>query len=177
MKRIWIWVLAVGYGLAISALGVGGWYWWSSQQAYRELQDQIHDCQDFVREIQTLRQRPSQAVVRPVSTATVTQQLENAVRVIGLSADCLRSIEPQAAARIENSTYKLQTIRVTLSPLSISQSSQVFQALLTEEPALTISHLSYQSPSFSNDLSDRELWQVEITLTYRIYDPKVQSPL
>jgi hypothetical protein len=171
---------AVSIGLIGLCLLAGdvwvAWQWTSSQQQLGADQQQFAADNQLARSIEALRRSPEKLEATARSADSLAKLIEAAAQQVGVGTDRIVHVAPSEPRRIGNTPYLEQTTVVELRDVSLKQLVDLTQAVGRVAPRMTIPSVSIRMPhSESNLLSRGELWNVELTLTGHLYEPKIPA--
>jgi hypothetical protein len=152
------------------------WQWTSSQQQLDADQQQLAAAKRLVTSIEALRRSPEKLEATARSADSLAKLIESAAQQVGLGTDRIVHVAPSEPRRIGNTPYLEQSTAVELRDVSLKQLVDLSQSLRQVAPRLTIPSVSIRMPpSESNTIRREELWNVELTLTGHLYEPKIAA--
>lgn len=144
--------------------------------AYIDTLGAIEICQKRASEIAILRQRPDRAARQSRSQLAFSKTIEEAAVASGLNASQIVSIEPQAPHRVDETFYEEHAAQLRLEGVrlpELAKLSALFSTKGLEDSPLQVSALRITAPyHVANSDEAKEVWNVELTLTYLVYSPK-----
>jgi hypothetical protein len=174
-KRATVLIGLIGLCL-LAGDGWAVWQWTSSQQQLGADQQQFAADNQLGRSIEALRRSPEKLEATARSADSLAKLIEAAAQQVGVGADRIVHVAPSEPRRIGNTPYLEQTTAVELREVGVKQLVDLTQALGRVAPRLTIPSVSIRTPhSESNAVFRGELWNVELTLTGHLYEPKIPA--
>lgn len=147
----------VGYGFLASSRG-------SADRVARDL----HDCRVIAGRIDQMRHLPSAAGSSELQEGEIVRLIEQASRTANMTRDQIARIWPEDARRLGQSPYKEKPTRIHLRRVTLRQTVTFLHALCDGQSGLRVSGLRLVAP---REAETRELWSVEVTLSYLIFAP------
>jgi hypothetical protein len=152
------------------------WQWDSSRQQLDVDQQQLAAESRLADSIRALRRSPEKLEATARSADSLAKMIESAAQQVGLGTDRIVHVAPSEPRRIGNTPYLEQTTAVELRDVSLKQVIDLTQAVGHAAPRLTIPSISIRMPpGDSNSFSKNELWNIELTLTGHMYEPKITT--
>jgi hypothetical protein len=170
--------LLIGAGL-LCLLGFDGWALWQWTSTRQQLdfdEQQIAATNRLADSIRALRRSPAKLEVTARSADSLAKLIEASAQQVGLGTDRIVHVAPTEPRRIGNTPYLEQTTAVELRDVSLKQVVDLTQALGQAAPRLAIPSISIRMPpSEANSSAKGELWNIELTLTGHLYEPKMPA--
>ncbi len=152
------------------------WQWASSQQQLDCDQAQVASTIRLVHSIESLRRSPEKLETAARSADALAKLIESSAQQVGISLDRIVHVAPSEPRRIGNSAYLEQTTAVELRDVTLKQLVDLTRVVGQIAPRLTVPSISIRMPpSEANTLAKAELWNAEVTLTGRLYEPKMPA--
>jgi hypothetical protein len=152
------------------------WQWASSQQLLDSDQDRLAAANRLARSIESLRRSPEKLDANARSADSLAKLIESAAQQVGLGTDRIVHVAPSEPRRVGNTPYLEQVTAVELRDVSVKQLVDLTRSLGEIAPRLTIPSISMRTPANeANSAGKAELWNVELTLTGHLYEPKMPS--
>jgi len=165
-----------------------GWAW-STMAAARasalDARDGLERCGQIASRIRALQASPSMAADQELQASQTTGQAEAAARAAGIAAGGLVRISPEPAIRLGDSAYKEKPTRVFMKGVTLRQLATMIHDLAARPSPLTARSITLSAPKAddtgdssraesrgSSQAESREPWNVELVLTYLIYEPQ-----
>ncbi len=124
-----------------------------------------------------LQSRPQRAVDREKPNAELLAQVEAALSESNVPRELWQDSIPQPAQRANGSDYLRVATRLEFDGVTIRQIVVFTQALLQNDPTLSIQSLRIQNRTKTNESNCGEAtWRVEMTVGYLVYEPKSRNP-
>jgi len=168
MNRRTIQLLILAGLLAISAL-------WS----YRKMAGQQHaaklaaadlaECRKAADQIEALRCRPALAQQNQRESAETIGLIEKSAKAAGLTDATLLRTVPEQPLRLGDTVYLEKPTRVQLKNVSLVQLVEMVHRIVTDKNRLHAKAMRISAPSAEDTGA---LWNVELVLTYLIYEPQ-----
>jgi hypothetical protein len=165
-------------GLVVVCLAVfDGWVLWQWVSGRQQLEVDLEELAATARladSIHALRRSPEKLDATARSADSLAKLIESSAQQVGLGTDRIVHVAPSEPRRIGNTPYLEQTTAVEMRDVSLKQVVDLTQALSQVAPRLTIPSISIRTPpSESNSSGKGELWNIELTLTGHLYEPKM----
>lgn len=151
--------------LAVAALWCYG-YMTDRRNAAIQAQNDLSDCRRYAAQISALQNRPAVASDSEKLFSETTSLIEQAAQSAGIKQ--IASLTPERPRRIEDSVYKETPTRVTMQQVTLKQLATMLYKLIYNQPALHAKSIRVEMPRGDEYGST---WDVEIVLTYLVYDP------
>jgi hypothetical protein len=152
------------------------WQWVSSQQQLDADVQELAAANRLAHSIEALRHSPEKLEATARSADSLAKLIESAAQQVGVGTDRIVHVAPSEPRRIGNTPYLEQTTAVELREVSLKQLVDLTQALARVAPRLSIPSISIRMPpAESNSAGNGELWNVELTLTGHMYEPKITT--
>jgi len=167
MSRHTIQLLILAGLLAISAL----WSYRkmsSQQRAARLAAGDLAECRRAADQIEALRRRPALAQQNQRESAETIGLIEKSVKAAGLTEAMLVRTVPEQPLRLGDTVYLEKPTRVQLKNVSLVQFVEMLHRILTDKNRLHAKAMRISAPSAEDAGA---LWNVELVLTYLIYEP------
>jgi hypothetical protein len=165
---------------AIALFVLDGWAFWqwaSGQEALESAQVELAADNRLANSIRTLRAKPAKLESTARSAESLAQLIETSAQKVGLGTDHIVHVAPSEPRRLGNTPYLEQSTAVELRAVSLKQVVDLTQAVSQAAPRLTVPSISIRvPPSDANPAATTELWNVELTLTGHLYEPKIPAP-
>ncbi len=165
---------------ALSVIGlllVDGWMLWQWDTAREQLeweQEQLSVGDRLGQSIRALRRSPEKLDTNARSADSLAKLVEASAQQVGLGTDRIVHVAPSEPRRVGNTPYLEQTTAVELRNVTLKQLVDLTQAVGQTAPRLTVPTISIRTPpGDSNSPEHHELWNVELTLTGHLYEPKI----
>ena len=162
-KLIWLGLLAM---LTFS--------YWDMRVSAMRLNESLlkeQDCSTLIEDIHHLRNRPGFAALTVDAPRTITTRAEQAGQRANLSASSLVRIEPQPAARLGDSPYRLRPTRLELRQVTLEQVIRFAHAMVDDSQGTTLRDLRLTNSSSEPSAARADDWKVEVVLTQLIFAP------
>lgn len=153
--------------LALTSL----WAWSQLAKAHGVAQRSGQDaqaCRQLAAAIRQLRDRPVAASDQAVQNPELAKRIEEAGTLAGIARGSFDRIDPQSPRRVDKSVYSEAPTRVSLRQVTLRQVVNLLYNLAADGSGLTAREIRFSAPR--EETSD-ELWHVELTLAYLVYDP------
>ncbi len=155
----------------------------SALWAYQEMTDQrqaarraaidLAECRKAAERIEALRRQPALAQQNQRATNETIGLIEKSAKAAGLTEAMLVRTVPEHPQRLGDTVYLEKPTRVQLKKISLVQFVEMTHRILTDRNRLHAKAMHISAPSAEDTGS---LWNVELVLTYLIYDPpKIQK--
>jgi len=158
--------------LAISAL-------WSyremsgQRQAARHAAADLAECRKAADQIEALRRRPALAQQNQRESAETIGLIERSAKAAGLTEALLVRTVSEQPLRLGDTVYLEKPTRVQFKNISLVQLVEMTHRILTDKNRLHAKAMHISAPSAEDTGA---LWNVELVLTYLIYEPtKIQK--
>jgi hypothetical protein len=173
--------LTIAAALALSSLvffdGWALWQWDSARQQLDGAEAELAAADRLANSIRTLRRSPEKLEPNARSADSLAKLVEGAAQQVGLGTDRIVHVAPSEPRRVGNTPYLEQTTAVELRNVTLKQMVDLTQAVSRNAPRLMVPTISVRMPPAESNSSDRnELWNVELTLTGHLYEPKMPAP-
>ncbi len=140
----------------------------------------LADCRRLAAEIRALRTDAPTAAPETAAGEAVTERIDGAVRSAGLPADAVRDVDPRPARRSGRTAYRTRATGLSLAPLTLPELRRFADALVRDEPGLTVTSLRLSPPRETRGAGAApggpERWAADLVLTRLIYDPTTADP-
>jgi hypothetical protein len=143
-----------------------------SRDAANTAAAELAECQALAGRIESLRSRPAVAGVREARSTDVSRRVEQAARDAEFADGSLERIEPEPPRRVGDTEYKEVPTQLRLRRVTLRQVFAFLHAVGNDEaggPPLRVRSVRLSAPR-GEEATD--LWAVEATLVYLVYDPK-----
>lgn len=167
--------------LAVLFAGSIGLLTWSimdllaKQQSARDAETSLEQSQLLARQIEVLKQSPTQATLRALTSTELTKVVEEAAKNSQIPPNSVLSIAPQPPERAGKTDYQRYSSEVLLAPLSWREFEGFLQSIASQEPSLIVSHMKLSGPQGVGtpvSMSDGpEKWGVQLRLTQAVFAP------
>jgi len=114
------------------------------------------------------RQRPALAAEQERLSSEINRLIEEAARRADIPAGNLSLITPMPAIRIGDTAYKEKPTQVSLRAVTLKQVVMLMHQLVSGDSGLHARSVDFRTPR-GNEGGDQ--WEVELVLTYLIYEP------
>lgn len=128
----------------------------------------LQRCTQIINQLQILQQKPKLASDHERLSSETTGIIENAARSAGIAPGNILRITPQPQRRINDTAYKEKPTGVTLKGITLREFFAMASTLAGDENSLDIKSVNITAPDI-NDMGEK--WNVDLVLTYFIYDP------
>ena len=155
--------------------------WWTyttfetSRQQFWDLKAELQRSGRHSQQIMFLRDLPDQAKLASHSTRDIAKAIEQSAAKASISAHQISSIEPQAPSRKGDTVYLEHATVVKLDDVTLTSLATLTNELLKSSASigqLRITSLRVDAPYRNRPQgNDKELWNIEFTLTYYVYSP------
>jgi hypothetical protein len=168
MNRRTIQLLILAGLLAISAL-------WSyrkmagQQQAAKLAAADLAECRKAADQIEALRRRPALAQQNQRESAETIGLIEKSAKAAGLTEAMLVRTVPEQPLRLGDTVYLEKPTRVQLKNVSLVQLVEMVYRIVTDKNHLHAKAMRISAPSAEDTGAQ---WNVELVLTYLIYEPQ-----
>lgn len=143
-----------------------------SKQRLDDARYQLGMCEQLAGDIRLLQNRPGFAALNVDSPKTITTRADEAGLESDLPPGALVRIEPQAAVRVRDSTYRIRPTRLELRRVTLEQVLAFSHAMIDESQGTTVRDLRLTATDLgSEDDPDVDSWTAEIVLTQLIFSP------
>ena len=125
--------------------------------------------------IDSLRRRPAVADLREARATDVTRRVEQAARAAEFPEDSLERIEPEPPRRVGDTAYKEVPTQLRLRRVTLRQVFAFLHKLAADGedgPPLRVRSVRLSAPRGEEAT---ELWAVDATLVYLVYDRKAPA--
>lgn len=151
-----------------------GWTTWIQRDQAQAAQAQAIHLAGLAEQIEQLRRSPTQVDAGARSSDALARIVEQAAQAAGLNLENIVRIDPGEPRRLADSPYLEQRTDVELREVSLARIVEFTIALGREETGLDVPTLALRLPGgLENPAQGEELWNAQILLTSRIYDPKI----
>lgn len=127
-------------------------------------------CREMIKSIEQYRHRPALASEHELLATQTNSLIEKAAIDSRISRKSLIRITPEPARRLEDSSYKEKPSHILLRDVTLKQAVPFVHKLLTA--GLNAKAIRMASPK-PDDTG--QLWTMEITMSYLVYDPRVME--
>ncbi len=161
--------------LAFIAVLVSGWSYSGmsdSRAAAIAAADDLVACHRLVGQIRRLRDQPTVADSYEPQQHELTRRIEGAAQQAQISIGSLDRIWPEPAMYVADTPYKKHATQVVLRGITLQQIVTLIHTLESQEGGPRLTRVRLASP---RDDATGNLWNVEATLTYLIYTPRVRT--
>jgi len=155
--------------LAILMVASLSWFYLDTKQSYSLIHEDWQDCQSLTRDIQQLQSQPAIADSQALAIDTLSQIIEKSCLDANIPLQSIVRIVPQPSQRQGDSVYLEKPTQILLREVTTNQFTTLLHQLTGFGNRLQIKHLRINTPR--ND-TDHELWDVETTISYLIYQPR-----
>jgi hypothetical protein len=161
---------------AFALLAADAWLGWNWLDGREELQldrEQLANCNGLAKRISELRSAPAKVEESARTSAALAKLIESAAQQAGLPTDRIVHVAPTEPRRIGDSPYLEQTTAVELRAITLRQLIELSLNIGRAAPQVQIPSVAIRTPaSEPNSGSGPELWNVQMTLTARVFAPK-----
>ncbi len=140
----------------------------SQQQAARLAASDLEECRKAADQIEALRRRPAMAQQNQRDSAETIGLIEKSAKAAGLTDATLVRTVPEQPLRLGDTVYLEKPTRVQLKNVSLVQLVEMVHRIATDKNRLHAKAMRISAPS-AEDTGG--LWNVELVLTYLIYEP------
>jgi hypothetical protein len=152
------------------------WQWTASRQQLAVEQHQLESANRLAQSIRELRRSPEKLDATARSADALAKLIESSAQQVGLGTERIVHIAPSEPRRIGNSAYLEQVTGVELREVSLKQLVDLTRAVGQTAPRLTIPSVAIRMPPGDLNTNGRpELWNIELTLTGHVYEPKMPA--
>ncbi len=163
--------------LGLAALnGWFGWEYWARREQAQDAEAQLAAVSNLAQKIEKLKSAPLQVNEGAQSTSALAQLVESKVKSVNLKPEQIAHIVPGEPRRIGETPYLEQATDVELRQASLKSIVEFTIALGQSGPGIAVPSLSLRVPPGTENASGEELWNAQLTLTSRIYAPKIPAP-
>lgn len=131
--------------------------------------NELTECRGMVDSIKQLNDQPRLVALEASSQTSVSEQVENLVRGVGLDTDSLRTVEPLQSQRISKSQYVNQPTRISIEDATLRQILQLARDLEANTAGFRVRDLVLTISE--NAARNRELWDADAVLTQTVFSP------
>lgn len=185
-SQIWVFVI-------VMLAGVIAWDRWSvmraAEDSLQEVVNQTDEIQKKLKQIQSLRDRPTVIASTASSPDEVLQLIESARGAAGWQPRNIIAQQPQIPRRIDRSDYLQRATELRIQSVTLPSLVTFCRELTTDEPGAAAgrrvsrillrptrqARIGVKPDQVSSDGSTQEVWDVDLTLTQTIYSPKSQN--
>lgn len=155
-------------------LGRATWQHWEQSQA---AESQIAELERTARQILELRDRPIKVETDLRTSDALARLVEEGAKQVGLKSEQIVQIDPGDPRRVAETEYLEQRTEVELREATLRQIVEFTIALEKTGKSLTVPQLSLRVPPGQETATGpQELWNAQLLLTSRIYEPKIPPP-
>ena len=140
----------------------------ASRQWTTKAREDLAACRQMADRIEALRRRPTMARQHERASAETIGLIEKSAKAAGITTAKLLRISPEPPQRLGDTVYTVKPTRVLLKNVTLQQLVQFVHAIVTDREALHAKAMRISAPS-ADDAG--RLWNVEVVLTYLIYEP------
>ena len=134
----------------------------------------LETCRQLGQRIQLVQKRPMRASLEAKSSADLSRRVETAGKAAGLVTAKVERIEPQSPRRIGETSYTEHATLIQLSAVTLAQLVTFLDAVAQGTPKLDVATIRLAAPRYEGSGAARpETWNVEVTLTYFVFAPKI----
>jgi len=155
--------------LAILMVASLSWFYLDTKQSYSQIHEDWQYCQSLTRDIQQLQSQPAIADSQALAIDTLSQIIEKSCLDANIPLQSIVRIVPQPSQRQGDSVYLEKPTQILLREVTTKQFTTLLHQLTGFSNRLQIKYLRINTPR--ND-TDHELWDVETTISYLIYQPR-----
>jgi hypothetical protein len=163
----------LGVLVATALLGVNFWAWITFESAKSDAIAAVADaraCRQLAARITSLKVQPTMAASSQEASEQLAARVQSSVQSLGISADTIASIAPDAPMRLGNSPYFEQATTVDLRGVTLAQLVDLI-CNLSSGSALHVKSLHLSAvPQQTNGL-----WDAEVTVCSMIYSPSTNQ--
>ncbi|MBN1942926.1 MAG: hypothetical protein JW849_06490 [Phycisphaerae bacterium] len=155
--------------LALLCIAVVGSYVFMDNHHIRALnaREDVYRCEQIFAQLHNLQQKPKLASDHEKLSSETTSLIERAAINGQIAPSSIERISPQPAKRIYDTPYKDKSINVTLLGITLRQLVQMAKSLSASKNDLIMKSIQLSPP---NDKDTGDKWNVELVLSYLIYD-------
>ncbi len=151
-----------------------GWNWHASREDAFAARGHWAASENLALKIEALRTSPVQVEEQVQSRADLARLVETAANEVGLERTRIVRIDPGDPRRLAESDYLEQGTDIELREVPLKQVVEFTIVLGNSGPGLGVSTLSLRVPPGADATpQNQELWNVQLLLTSRSYDPKI----
>ena len=110
--------------IALALLAALGWGWQrlsSSRESAGRAAQELAECERLAARIEQLSNRPARVAGQEMATTELARLIEQSAAKCGMSADAVIRISPEAARRVEGTSYKEELTEVVLHSVTLQQ--------------------------------------------------------
>jgi len=124
---------------------------------------------DLTVELRRLQASPQSVDHHKRDLEDLTRLIESSVTDASISAEHLIKVWPEHERRLDDSAYLEKPTQILLRNVTLSQTVSCLHSLTTQDTGLIARSIRLTASRESNPETD--LWNLESTLSYLIYDP------
>lgn len=141
------------------------------QRAAAEVQaedDHLRRARLLQQQIEQLRPRQHVAEAHLLETIEIHQRIEAAAEAAGLQSTALDRIHPEGPRRVGDSNYLEAPVRLRITRVEMRQIITLLHRLADDGSGLLVRQVRLSAPRGEEPAN---VWNVEITLAYLLYQP------
>lgn len=141
----------------------------AARTAAAEMQRNTAQCRRYAEDIESSRQRPAIATEDLRIAEDITRIVEETALAHGIAADAILRIDPdQPARRVGDTVYREKPTEIIFKGVTLEQLTGTVHAIVSGQERLEARSIRLRAPR-RQDTGRR--WDVELVLTYLVYDP------
>ena len=160
--------LAAGIIAAVAACAAAGIWLVQCQARYARAGADLDSCARSAARICQCRQSPAMAAEQERQTAATNGPIESAAKAAGVPLERIVRISHEPPRWLGDTPYKEKPTQVIMKGVTLRQFFALAGALANGPEPLALASVRLAAPG-ADDTGD--LWNVELTLTYLIFDP------
>lgn len=162
----------------ILANGWIGWTCWIHREQAFAAQAQVQHLVVLAEKIESLRRNPVRVEQGARTGDALARIVESAARQAGLNPEQIVRIDPGEMRQLGDSPYLEQRTDVELREASLQKIVEFTLAVEGSGTSMDVPTLSLRVPSGPDSpAGTEELWNAQVLLTSRIYQPKIPASL
>lgn len=147
----------------------------AKQQSARDAAAGLEQCRLLTKQIELLKQSPTQASLRAFSSTEVTKLVQEAAAKAQISPNSVLSIAPQPPEREGKTDYQRYSTEVQLAPLTWHEFEAFLEGITSQEPSLIVAQMRIANPqglgSATAAPDGPERWGIQLRLTQSVFAP------
>lgn len=158
--------------LGIALVLIAGWSYSTMASARSEAiaaNADLSECRALADSIKQLNDQPRLVALEASSQTSVSGQVEEIVKGVGLRTTALRTVDTRPQERIGKTQYVNQTTRIIVEAATLRQILQLARDLEAKTAGFRVRDLVLTASG--NSSSSRELWDAEAVLTQTVFSP------
>ena len=155
-----------------------GWTCWIRQEQTVAAQAQVQRVATIAEKIKVLRRNPVRVEQAARTGDAIARIVESAAKQVNLNPDQIVRIDPGETRQLGDLPYVEQRTDVEVRESSLQRIIELAIAIEDAGVSMDVPMLSLRVPSgVENPNTTEELWNAQILLTSRIYQPKIPARL